>query len=236
VSRNFIAFDIETAKDIPGAGFNWRPNRPLGICCIASMSDSCNNARVWFSKGAKDVPLGQMTSADVADFVNYLETQIDVGFTPITWNGVGFDYDILAEESALFEQCKRQALLHCDLMFHVVCEKGFPVSLANACSGMGLPGKLRGVEGRDAPKLWQNGDHERVCEYVAQDVRAVLGLATECERQKTFRWRTGRGSVSSFGLPRGWLSVSDALQLPLPDTSWMSNPISRDSYVAWLGK
>jgi hypothetical protein len=198
------------------------------------MSGSCGDARVWYSKGADNSPLSQMSCADVADFVNYLELQIQTGFTPLTWNGLGFDYDILAEESELVDQCKRQAILHVDLMFHVVCEKGFPVGLANACIGMGLPGKLHGVEGCDAPKLWQNGDHEAVCKYVAQDVRAVLGLATECEKQKTFRWRTSRGSVSSFPLPEGWLSVSDAMRLPLPDTSWMSNPIPRDSYTAWL--
>lgn len=211
VSSKYIAFDIETAKDIPGPDFNWRPHRPLSICCIASISDLCGDARVWYSKGTDDAPLNQMTSANVADFVRYIEAQIEAGFTPLSWNGLGFDYDILAEESALLDQCKRQALLHRDLMFHVVCEKGFPVSLANACIGMGLQGKLDGVDGCDAPKLWQNGDHETVCKYVAQDVRAVSGLAVECEKQKTFRWKTSRGSIFSFGLPKGWLSVNDAM-------------------------
>jgi hypothetical protein len=29
--RKYLAFDIETAKDVPEADFNWKPHRPLGI-------------------------------------------------------------------------------------------------------------------------------------------------------------------------------------------------------------
>ena len=35
--RQFIAFDIETAKDVPGEDFNWKPHRPLGISCAAGL-------------------------------------------------------------------------------------------------------------------------------------------------------------------------------------------------------
>ena len=30
MTRRYLAFDIETATDVPGPGFNWRPYRPLG--------------------------------------------------------------------------------------------------------------------------------------------------------------------------------------------------------------
>lgn len=36
MTRKYLAFDIETAKDIPEADFNWRPSRPLGISCAAA--------------------------------------------------------------------------------------------------------------------------------------------------------------------------------------------------------
>ena len=36
MGRNYLAFDIETAKDVPGPDFNWKRHRPLGITCIAS--------------------------------------------------------------------------------------------------------------------------------------------------------------------------------------------------------
>ena len=35
-------------------------------------------------------------------------------------------------------------------------------------------------------------------------------------------------------LRRGWLTVREALRLPEPDTSWMSNPIPRRQFTQWL--
>ena len=37
--RKYLAFDIETAKDIPGEDFNWKPHRPIGICCAAALAE-----------------------------------------------------------------------------------------------------------------------------------------------------------------------------------------------------
>jgi hypothetical protein len=37
-------------------------------------------------------------------------------------------------------------------------------------------------------------------------------------------------------LPRGWLTVREAMRLPLPDTSWMPRPISRRRFTGWLNK
>lgn len=230
----YVAFDIETAKDVPGADFNWRPHRPLGIACSASMSCSCKEPRIWYSKGTDGTPLLQMSRSDVAEFVHYLDSLIKDGFTPLTWNGLGFDYDIVAEESNLWDQCKQQALLHVDMMFHIVCEKGFPVSLANAAEGMGLQGKLKEIDGCDAPTLWVQGQHDTVINYVAQDVRATLQLGMECHSRRILKWRTSRGTVASMPLPQGWLAVKDAMRLPIPDTSWMTDPIHRNTFSAWL--
>ena len=38
MARRYLAFDIETAKDVPGEDFNWRPHRPLGISCAATLA------------------------------------------------------------------------------------------------------------------------------------------------------------------------------------------------------
>ena len=42
------------------------------------------------------------------------------------------------------------------------------------------------------------------------------------------------GSPSACALPKGWLTVKDALRLPEPDTSWMDKPMSRANFTAWL--
>lgn len=232
--RKYIAFDIETAKEVPGVDFNWKPHRPLGISCIASQSPGDAEPRVWLTREENGSPARQMSRADVAGFVRHLEEGMGQGMLPLSWNGLSFDWDVLAEESGLVETCKKLALAHVDMMFHVVCEKGFPVALRNAASGLRLPGKLAGVEGIDAPGLWAKGKHDTVIEYVCQDVRTTLAVAHESEKRKSFAWTTRKGTVSSMPLAKGWLTVEAALQLPLPDTSWMPQPMKRSDFTSWL--
>ena len=234
MARKYIAFDIETAKIVPGTDFNWKPHRPLGITCIASLSSESDEPRVWITRSSSGAPAPQMSRDDVAAFVQHLDDSVGDGLTPLTWNGLGFDFDILAEESGLIDRCRELVDDHVDMMFHVVCEKGFPVALKNAAAGLQLPGKLAGVEGIDAPPLWAKGKYDLVMEYVSQDVRTTLGVARESERRRSFAWTTRQGSVSTMPLPQGWLSVKTALKLPLPDTSWMSNPLSRRDFTSWL--
>ena len=38
-----------------------------------------------------------------------------------------------------------------------------------------------------------------------------------------------------MALPEGWLMVSEALELPLPDTSWMDSPWPREKFTGWMG-
>jgi hypothetical protein len=234
MGRKYLAFDIETAKEIPGVDFNWKPHRPLGITCIATQSIECDEPRHWLSHTSSGTPAAQMTQADVAAFVRYLASAVTNGFVPLSWNGLAFDFDVIAEESGLVEQCRTLARNHVDMMFHVVCIKGFPVALKNAASGLGVQGKLAGVEGIDAPSLWANGQYDVVKDYVAQDVRTTLAVALKAESQRSFAWTTRKGTRSSMPLSRGWLTVKAAARLPLPDTAWMSDPPSRDVFMSWL--
>ena len=234
MAREYLAFDIETARVIPGPTFEWKAHRPLGITCIASLSNDDDEPRVWLSRTRDGTPAPQMTRADTATFVEYLSRATAEGFVPLSWNGLAFDLDVLAEESGLVDPCKNLARSHVDMMFHVVCEKGFRVALKSAAAGLDLPGKLPGVEGFDAPTLWAAGQTDLVIRYVAQDVRTTLAVARESEKRHALAWRTTRGTISHMRLPRGWLSVEAAMQLPLPDTSWMTDPPSRRDFTAWL--
>lgn len=236
MTLQFLAFDIETGKIIPEPASNWQSHRPLGITCIASQAVGDEKPRVWFSQDAKGHPASQMTREDIAAFVRHLGEAVQDGFMPLSWNGLAFDLDILAEESGLVTECKKLALGHVDMMFHVFCDRGYPVALDCAASGLGLPGKMAGVDGSLAPSLWAKGQYDTVLEYVSQDVRTTQAVAQESERRKRFLWRTKKGSVSSMPLPNGWLSVEDAQRLPLPDTSWMDAPIPRSTFTAWLNR
>ncbi|MBS0265982.1 MAG: ribonuclease H-like domain-containing protein [Planctomycetes bacterium] len=235
MSRKFIAFDIETAAEIPGPDFNWKPHRPIGITCAAAIVSGATQPIVWHGHSPDGRPSPRMTSAEARGVVQFLAEQVAAGYTLLTWNGLGFDFDVLAEESDAFATCRDLALGHVDMMFHIFCEKGFPVGLEKAAQALGIPGKLEGLSGWQAPQLWAQGEHQKVLEYVGQDVRVAIDVAARCEAQQSFNWLTQKGTVGTLPLKRGWLTVREALQLPPPDTSWMTRPMHRESFTEWLG-
>jgi hypothetical protein len=91
------------------------------------------------------------------------------------------------------------------------------------------------MSGLLAPELWARGEYDQVLQYVEQDARCTLELAEACEHSGRLRWISRRGGSRNMPLPKGWLSVDEALKLPLPDTSWMTKPISRECCTEWLG-
>jgi len=235
MTRKYVAFDIETAKDVPGEEFDWRPHRPLGIACAAALRcDDEKNPILFYGKNADGTPAKRMSQAEAKNVVRELAKVVEEGYTLLTWNGLGFDFDVLQEESGLLDECNELALGHVDAMFHVFCDRGFPVALDKAAQGLRIPGKPPGMSGWLAPKLWAQGRYQDVLDYVTQDVRIALQVARTCEERRRFQWITRRGTTSSMDLSRGWLTVREALRLPEPDTSWMRSPIPRRQFTQWL--
>jgi hypothetical protein len=236
MASRYLAFDIETSKDVPGDDFNWRPHRPLGISCAATLAGDAAQPLLWHGKAPDGSPAARMSREDAQGLVEYLSKMAADGYTVLTWNGLGFDFDILAEESGALARCRECALTHVDMMFQVFCTLGYPVGLDKAAQGMGLPGKPPGMSGVKAPKLWAQGNFQEVLEYVAQDVRTTMQLALVCEERRKLQWITRKGTRSSLALPKGWLTVRESLKLPEPDTSWMSAPLSRREVTKWLSQ
>jgi hypothetical protein len=175
-----------------------------------------------------------MQRDEVAELVQYLLAMAKSGFIVTTWNGLAFDFDILAEESGLIAECQQLAIEQVDMMFQLFCIKGFPVALANAALGTGVAGKTAGMSGVMAPRLWIQGRYQEVLDYAAQDVRTTLSLACTCDQRRSLKWVTRKGTTSVCALPSGWLSVTESLRLPEPDTSWMDRPMPRSHFTAWL--
>jgi RNase_H superfamily len=234
MTRKYLAFDIETAKNVPGDDFNWRSHRPLGISCAAALRCDVDEPILWHGKRGDGTPAERMSHAEAKDLVRELAALTTDGYTLLTWNGLGFDFDVLAEESGCRDECKELALDHVDMMFHVFCDRGFPVGLEKAAQALGIPGKPEGMSGLLAPQLWAQARHREVLDYVAQDVRISLQIARVCEQRRRFQWKTQRGMTSSMDLPQGWLTVREAMRLPLPDTSWMDRPIPRHTFTNWV--
>ncbi|MGO8719192.1 MAG: ribonuclease H-like domain-containing protein [Acidobacteriaceae bacterium] len=234
MTNRYLAFDIETAKDVPGEDFNWRPHRPLGISCAATLASDMAEPVLWHGKTEDGSPAGRMSRDDAQKLARYLVQMAAEGYKILTWNGLGFDFDILAEESCATASCKECAVGHVDMMFHAFCVLGYPIALEKVALGMGLPGKPPGMSGIKAPKLWAEGERSKVLDYVAQDVRIALQVAQACEQRRSLEWITRRGTIGSMPLMHGWVTVKEALRFPEPDTSWMSAPIPRNDFIAWL--
>jgi hypothetical protein len=231
--KKYLAFDIETAKILPDDfGGDLHAHRPLGITCAATLPEDGGPERVFYSH-ADGNPAPRMSREDLSAFVDSLLASVADGYTIVTLNGLGFDFDILAEESGRLDDCRRLALGHVDMMFHIFCSKGFAVGLNAAAKAIGLS-KTADVDGSLAPMLWRDGEHRKVLDYVVQDCRITLDVAAASERQGMFRWMTKRGSLANMTIPGGWLAVHEAMTLPLPDTSWMDNPWPRSKFTDWL--
>ncbi len=225
----YTGFDLEIVKEIP-EGEEWAWHRPLGIsCAVLWDSDVLRPMRHWASlHGSAVMPL------QAKGLVQDLQEKVNRGYTIVTWNGLGFDFDVLTEESGLYEECRELALGHVDMMFHLFCVKGFPLGLDTAAKGMGLAGKTEGVKGADAPRMWREGRRKEVLDYCAQDVRTTVDLARACTNRGGLQWVSNSGRINVLNLPGGWLTVRECLEFPEPDTSWMGNPWDRSKFTGWL--
>jgi hypothetical protein len=233
--KRFLAFDIETAKILPAGVTDILAHRPLGIACAAAVATDRAEPLVWHGKDEAGRPSPRMKRTEAARLVADLSGLASQGYTLVTWHGLGFDLDVLAEESGNIPDCAALARAHVDMLFHVLCSRGHLVSLQKAAEGMHLPGKKAGFIAAEAPALWAAGRHQEVLEYCVQDARLTLQLAEACERTRQFAWITQRGIPKQLPLGRGWLTVDEARALPDPDTSWMTNnPPSRAQFLRWL--
>jgi len=235
--KRYLAFDMETAKVLPSDARDLLQHRPLGIACATAFAEADTpNSFHWYGLDVNNRPVNQMTCKEAEKLVIDLMELSAKGYTLLTWGGTGFDFDVLAEESGRIKECASLAKNHVDMMFHILCSLGYPVSLQKAAEGMNLSGKKNGISGALAPSMWAAGQCEEVLEYCMQDARLTLQIAMQCEQYQQFTWKTRRGTTGQLALPNGWLTVQEAYNLPLPDTSWMDNPLSRNDIIRWLSK
>jgi hypothetical protein len=231
MTTSFVAFDLETAKVLPPQVGDLLAHRPLGIACAAAVVSGEAEPLTWH--GMHDgKPSAQMSRAEACFMIEQLKSLAKEGYTLVTWNGLSFDFDVLAEESGLPSECAELALGHVDMMFHTVCQLGHRLSLGKAAEGLGV-GEKTG-SGSDAPAMWADGRCDEVLRYNVQDARLTLAVAEESQRRRQLVWITARGRARSMPLSRGWCCVRDACRIPLPDTSWMDDPPSRADFMKWL--
>ena len=226
-----IALDLETIKPFP-PGERWQDHRPLGIACAATAARQGSTS--WYARHPDGHPDERMNAEDASRLVDFLMDAHRGQNTIVTWNGMGFDWQVLAEESGRTEDCRTLARHHVDMMYHLFAIKGFPLGLAAAAAGMKVGGKTEGVSGVNAPEMWAAGKRQEVIDYCIHDATLTLEIAIACQSQRGLDWIARSGRPNSLPLPSGWLTVAEAALLPFPDTDWMDNPISRSAFDGWL--
>jgi hypothetical protein len=224
-----VVFDLET-ENIPGP---LNLDRRVPAITVGATLSSDGDLRLWCERGPEGEPTGALLSQEGAsELVRYLTAAQQAGQTVVTWNGAGFDFRVLAQASGMVEACIDLAWAHLDLMFWFHCRNGYSVGLNKAAQAVGS-GKIEGVTGADAPRLWDAGEYQTVLEYVAQDVRALETVHREAARSRALRWLNSRGRVSRAAGPL--LTVREAYKLPPADTSWMTRaPWPRTKFVGWM--
>jgi hypothetical protein len=262
----FVAFDLEIADEFPEDG-NWQLVRPLGISCAATYTSDgmlkrwrapadvegdpfdvarCEGGEIvvhyYEPYNLEGAPFPErMTPEHCRQMVDYLLELEERGYEVVTWNGLGFDFDILAEEVADLDYRNtviELALRHVDPFFNMVCDKGFGIALNTAAQGLGVAGKTEGMHGDLAPMMWREGLERqlKVLEYVGQDAIATANVYTALRERGVLPWTTKRGTQSYWRRRQGMVDpVNRAAQWPKPDTSWMTRPRPRSSYYAWTG-
>lgn len=245
----YLAWDIEIKNEIPEDA-DWQDHRPLGITCAATLRSGDIGPTIWIGSSAdKD----QMNVIDLLNMIDYIKEQREYGFMPLTWNGLGFDFAVLAEESNDYISCADLAYNHIDMMYHFLKIKGFPLGLETAAVGLGVAGKTEGMSGNLAPPMWANNTErllelERpelaemsagkkrklIVEYVAQDVKTTLLVAESVDKQEQLPWISRKGRANAAQFPNGWLTVKQARKLRSPKTSWMTDPLDPETLIAWV--
>lgn len=250
----YIGFDLEIVKELK-EGEDWQASRPLGISCIGlayPRGDREYQTSVFYA-GIPGEPEGRaMNKEELAHAIERLTRDAAQGYTPLTWNGLNFDFQVLAEESGQAEACSWLALHSVDMMFQFLMVKGFPLGLNTVAHSLGLTGKTEGMSGALAPIMWA-GDasrlppdspfkdftprqlREKVLEYVQQDALTTLEVAEAVEAERGITWQARSGRWNSFLLKeQRWLSVIECLDLPDPDQSWMTNPLHPRDFINWI--
>lgn len=182
-----------------------------------------------------------MSAQQCREMVNRLVFLYHQGYDIVSWNGLGFDFDVLAEEVRDDEYAKRVAdlALHSvDPAFVMLCAKGYMIGLNTAAKGLGVEGKTEGMHGDLAPQMWRQGREQqnKVIDYVEQDVIATANVYEAMRKIGGVQWTSRTGRINYWRMPNSNFGVGEGLVLPEPDTSWMSNPRSRASVYSWTAK
>lgn len=231
---NLLAFDIEISNV-----FDLQPGEDLDKYAPFDISVAATKAvggeeRLWLSKSGDGVPKINLDREHARELLSYLEMMQKQGHALVAWNGLSFDLRWIGHVAGDAATARRIALKLYDPMFQFFKLKGFPVGLAKVGEGMGLR-TTKLMDGADAPKQWRAGNHQAVCDYVMGDVRMTAEIVDAIVKARRISWITQRGSPSSVSIS-SLRTVEDCMRDPMPDQSWMTEPLRETKFTGWLAQ
>lgn len=158
-----------------------------------------------------------------------LALQEHQGYTIVTRQGL-LDLKLLAQASNQWKEGRAIARQHVDLAFHVLRKTGQDLEAGNAARNLDLtPPACR----NPACRQWPEGDREAGLEYCRQETMNIYDLAQAGEKAGSLRWTGPDGQQRAMTLRAGWLTVAQALKLPMPETGETGE---RSQYTQWLAE
>jgi len=213
----------------------------IGVTCASILATDGGDAELYWGGmyEAGEVYNPKMNKFEMGEMIESLLHYDTQGYHTLTWNGAQFDFRVMAELMPDYKDALRGVMYNSvDLMFQFFCQRGFFVGLDAVSRAMGLAGKHQGpqidgqyIDGGLAAKHWP--EHARkILWYVHNDTVQPLLLAQKIHGSQELRWVTKKGKIASEPF-REILTVEQSLELPLPDTSWMDNPITREKALSF---
>lgn len=249
-----IAWDLEVGE-IPDFEKLLREPYYIPITCIA-VCDGVNGQVETWPKSAQDAKEA-LTYEDLRPFLlNLVEMTLGkAGYYSVVFNGVNFDWKVLDLALQHFAHDDPRAndargYLHrmalertIDPAQIMVWHMGYSVSLAAMAEALGVPGKLEGTSGKDAPELWAQGEYDRVLQYVERDALCAYDVYEQLVITKHLpSWVNRHGKRTSAKWDGFWtcrvddeermMTVQDTLDYRIPE---VSNPFRRrQDIIGWL--
>jgi len=135
----------------------------------------------------------------------------------LTWNGVGFDFPVIAghlphRRQEIVDLC----LGSIDPCFQFTQRLGYPIGLKNIAESMLPDGRVMEMTGQDAA-LWPL-DAGNIIRYNANDPLLALDVIEVIKAEKQVRWTSRAGKPSAktareFKIGSGWGLVRGAIKL-----------------------
>ena len=230
---------------------DWTEKHPgdrLGVSCIGyatEVQETVMDRSVCGPEDESGMYALRMPEEQINAEIDRMYRWYQEGIYVVTWNGLGFDFRVLHQETSSPEhraKCRFLAQRHIDLCFLFLCYKGYPTKLDNVNRAMGFAGKTEGMDGALAPVMWRTSrvDQDKVLEYVERDAAATLELYQKAYETGGLRYETSAGKPRILRLdpPVGhrlqtcWDAIGGVKK---PSMGWWSDgtPPSREKSYGW---